>query len=87
MNELENLREHIQAIDKTIIEQLAHRQSIVKEIGRLKAKLGKDILDIEREQALMQYHHQLSLTFALDPTFIERIFEIIMLESKQQQKT
>jgi chorismate mutase len=82
---LKALREKINTIDESIIKLLAERQEISKDIGRLKVEMGVDIVDPERELALLEFHRRLGVTYALSTEFIGHIFNIIIMESRTLQ--
>lgn len=84
--ELEALRKKIDLIDAAIIEKLVARQKLSKEIGQLKAQLGREIVDKEREKYLFHYHEELCARYHLSPTFIKQLFELIILDSQRLQK-
>ncbi|WBV72805.1 chorismate mutase [Legionella pneumophila] len=50
MSTIEELRKQIEQTDAYIIEKLAQRQELSKQIGALKAKEGKKIIDRLREK-------------------------------------
>ena len=51
---LEDLREEIDRIDRSLLELLADRYRTVEEIGRLKARTGKLPLDPAREAGIVR---------------------------------
>ena len=86
MSDLETLRKNIDTIDEDIIKLLAARQGIVQAIGQLKMEMGVSVVDLGREQALAEFHQSLSVRYALSPEFIKRVFDMIILESRQLQQ-
>ncbi len=86
MKTLEALREEIEIIDGTIIEHLAVRKMLSEKIGQLKMEMGKAVFDAEREKHLLEQHRRLSLEYELDPVFVEKLFEMILLYSRDLQK-
>ena len=53
-DELERLRERIDAVDAAILERLNERARIVQEVGRLKASSGAAVYSAEREKAIVE---------------------------------
>ncbi|AEH44803.1 Prephenate dehydratase [Thermodesulfatator indicus DSM 15286] len=51
---LKELRQEIDRVDRTILDCLKRRYSIVKEVGHLKRKLGVEVLDLNRERAVIK---------------------------------
>ncbi|CAM2973560.1 2-methylcitrate synthase [Legionella steigerwaltii] len=86
MTTLEELRTQIEQTDACIIEILAKRQELSKQIGALKSKEGKKILDRSREKQLFEYYDHLSKQYHLQEEFINRLFKIILSNSRKVQK-
>ncbi len=86
MEKLELLRAQIEIIDRTIIEKLAERQAVVYEIGQLKARMGMQITDVERERQLSTFYTDMSLRYKIQPEFIQEIFTLILHHSKELQE-
>ena len=89
MTTIEELREQIKNTDLTIIKSLALRQDLCKKIAQLKKQTGKQIVDIEQEKKNSAFYESLSKEYAIDPNFIARLFELIVINSRtiQLQKT
>lgn len=86
MQKLEQLRKEIEKIDAEMIQKLAQRLKLVKEIGLLKADTGIDVLDENREAQLMRRYRVLCKEHQLDSIFVQRLFEIIFSYSRSVQK-
>ena len=86
MHTLEELRKQIEQTDADIIEILAKRQELSKQIGALKSKEGKKITDRSREKQLFEYYEHLSEQYHLQQEFIYRVFKIIIANSRKVQK-
>ena len=86
MATLNQLRERIKKIDSAIIKKIAERQRLSKEIGLLKHKTRKRIVDLTREQDLMEYYENLCVQYHLQPSIIKRLFKIIIVYSRKLQK-
>lgn len=86
MLSIKQLRKKIDKIDTEIIKKLAERKKISKEIGKLKAKIGKQIKDLKREQQLEELYEKLCTRYKLDPAFVKKLFKTIIKNSRNIQK-
>jgi chorismate mutase len=85
MSTIEKLRAAIEQIDTEIMEKLALRQTISKEIGLLKSKTDQQIVDIDRENQLMTFYEKLSSHYNLQPEFTKQVFKLVIQQSKKIQ--
>jgi prephenate dehydrogenase len=83
---LEQLRARIATVDAEIIEKLAERQKTSRQIGELKSQQGKEIIDISQENKLFEYYEGLSEKYHLQPSFVKRLFKMIIAYSRKVQK-
>lgn len=83
---LEQLREKINQTDTAIIQKLAERQKLSKQVGELKTKTGIAVLDSKREEELMQFYEKLSAQYGIDPEFVKSLFKTIITHSRSLQK-
>jgi chorismate mutase len=86
MRALEGLRKQIDEIDALIIENLAKRQELSKQIGQLKSNHSKDIVDPLREETLFAHYRILSERYQIQANFIKDLFKLIIAHSKKVQK-
>jgi chorismate mutase len=84
-NILENLRSRIDQIDHEILEVLAARNQIVRQIGQYKKENKVTALQISRWSRLMDDRLNLAKKLDLDGEFIKMIFQIIHEDSVGQQ--
>jgi chorismate mutase len=82
---LQELRDEIEIIDALIIQKLAERQALSKEIGLIKHEAGKEITDFAREKLLLQRYEVLCEQYDLEPSFVKRVFKLIILHSRGLQ--
>lgn len=75
-NQLESLRKQIDEIDKSIVNLLAKRMKVVKEVGQLKRENSIPILDKSRWQKVIK----------LKEGYVKKIWEIIHLEALKIEK-
>lgn len=87
MQTIKRLRSQIDRIDENIIKNLAKREKMVIRIGQLKSKSSKKIIDTDREHYLMHLYEKLSLAYALKPSYVKRLFKIIITNSRKLQRS
>ncbi len=78
MQTLVTYREQINQVDKDIIEKLALRQRLSREIGAIKLSQGMEIIDLHREKEQYALYEQLSLEYNLEPEFVKTLFKRII---------
>ncbi len=79
------IRKQIDKIDTQIIELLSERLQLTGEIGVLKGKINKPVIDKEREADLNLRLEKMCLEKGIDPSFIFRLWQLILEESYQVQ--
>ena len=84
-NKLENLRERIDSIDHEIMEVLAQRMGIVRQIGQYKKENKVTALQINRWAQIMEDRANLADKLNLDDAFIKALFQLIHEDSVRQQ--
>jgi len=83
--ELESWREQVDQIDVQITELLAKRAYLAEQIIKVKQQVGQEILQPEREQAVIE--HVLSASHApLKAESIKKIYTCIIEEMRHHQK-
>jgi chorismate mutase len=84
-NKLENLRGRIDTIDHEIMEVLAQRMSIVRQIGQYKKENKVTALQINRWSQIMEDREKLAIKLSLDENFIKALFQLIHEDSVRTQ--
>ena len=84
-NMLDTLRSRIDGIDHEIIEILASRMEIVKQIANYKKQNKVTALQINRWTQIMEDRLNIAHKLNLDETFIKIIFQLIHEDSVRQQ--
>ncbi len=84
-NRLETLRGRIDEIDHEILEILASRMEIVKQIGLYKKQNKVTALQINRWAQIMDDRDRLAKKLSLDETFVKVLFQLIHEDSVRQQ--
>ncbi len=85
--QLNQLRQSIDAIDKQLVDLLTQRLAITAKVGELKQQQGVAVYDPEREQQLIQQRREQALNNGVSPELVEDILRRIMRDSyiSQQQ--
>ena len=84
-NQLEVLRNRIDALDKELLEVLSSRMDIVREIGRYKRENNVTALQINRWAQLMEDRTQLGKKLNLAEAFTKVLFQMIHEDSVRIQ--
>jgi len=85
LSKLEYLRGKIDKIDKDVIDMMAKRMDIAREIGLHKKEQGVTILQSNRWEEIMQSMQKAGKDKGLTEDFITKLFEIIHSESIHHQ--
>ena len=85
--ELHVLRKQIDHIDDQLMELLARRFEVTREVGRLKARQQLSSLDPKREQEKLERIRQQAQELSLNPEFVLRLFEILFAEVVSNHKS
>lgn len=85
MSELEQFRKMIEVFDRDIVQTIAQRMEVARQIGVIKQKEGKPIEDKAREKSIRELHAQWAEEFGVDDEFIDALFGFIIAESRKIQ--
>ena len=83
--QLRELRDQIDAIDRSILELLAQRLRLVMRVGEYKRANNLAIYDAERERDLLARVANAAPT-PLEPAMAQRIFQCVIQESRDLEK-
>lgn len=86
MDEIKQLRSQIDDIDSQLLNLLAKRQEVVKQVGEFKLRRNIPVLDKAREDYLYEYHQKLSTKYNISFDFIRELFAMIMEHSRKIQR-
>ena len=84
---LDMLRNRINKIDNGIISLLSQRQEVSKLVGLYKKQNNIAIHQPKRELELLEKISLISIKNKIDPVFVKKIFKLILIHSKQVQKS
>lgn len=85
LERLDRLREQVSECDRELIEVLARRRGLVREVGKLKARLGFPVTDPRREAAVVRRAAEMARAAGLDEELIRELIWKIMSASRDQQ--
>ncbi|MEQ8767683.1 MAG: 3-deoxy-7-phosphoheptulonate synthase [Planctomycetota bacterium] len=83
---LDDLRKQLDAVDRSILEQLARRKALVEGVVSAKASATDFIRDLSREERLLGDRVQNAKSLGLDATFVTRVFREILDHSVRFQE-
>ena len=82
---LETLRKQIDIVDNQLLEQLAHRMRISREIGSYKKKHNMTVVQTRRYGEILSKRGAQGVLRGMSNDFVKSIFEAIHEESVRQQ--
>ncbi|HIG75124.1 MAG TPA: 3-deoxy-7-phosphoheptulonate synthase [Bacteroidetes bacterium] len=86
MSDLPSLRADLDALDRRLVDALAERQRLVREVATVKADdAGLPLQDADREQALLARIHQLAEDAGVDGYFASTLYRQILRHSVRFQ--
>lgn len=85
-DDLEQLRLRIDQIDVRLLEILAERMSVVRQIGSHKKENGMTLLQIDRWNDIFENQLRNGLSLGLSESMIQDLYRLIHLESIQTQE-
>lgn len=83
---LKEVREKIDILDGVLIEALAQRKDLVKEIADIKKKNSISIADEKRENEIFKKRRRLAKEVGLNQEYVEQLFLLIIKNSREEQK-
>lgn len=82
---LKNFRKMIEVFDRDLIQTIAQRMIVSREIGILKKKNNIPVRDIAREADLTQFHNKCVKDFGADGELVDAVFTLILEASRKSQ--
>ena len=83
---LDELRERLTSLDKSLIKIIGERQSIVNEIGEYKLQVGRASRDFERESAVLDSARSEADRAHIDPDLAEEVIKLLIRSSLTKQE-
>lgn len=82
---LQEARDHIDALDRELVDLLARRTELILRAGRAKAELGLPVHDPVREVSQLQARRAWAQDVGLDPQGVEDVFRSVLRASRSAQ--
>ena len=86
MDDLQQLRQALSALDVQLLEMVANRQKIVAEIGRVKSAAGRGTRDFAREKVVLELARKTAVSAGLDASIGEELFRLLIRISLAAQE-
>jgi len=83
---IEEIRAEITQIDEEIIELIAQRQKLAKNIAAVKHEAGIPVHDNQRKNDVLDYVMRQALANKIDPAPIRTIFETLISMNEKEQR-
>ena len=84
--DLEELRSHLSAVDRQLVELIAERQKIVADIGRSKRTTGTGTRDYKREKDVLDMGRAQAVELGVDPDIVENLLTLLIRTSLESQE-
>jgi len=81
---LEEIRKKLDSVDKKIIDMIAARMELVKEISQIKKDKNMPLYDKEREKEVLKNIKLYAEEQGIDTTFIEDVFKLVIFYMRQK---
>jgi chorismate mutase-like protein len=81
MSNLEDLRKQIDDIDAAIVELLAQRMEVCREVADVKSHSGTTVIQPQRVRDVLTSRRQWAIDNDVDPDFADQIFRTILAET------
>lgn len=81
MAELSDLRSRIDAIDRAIVELLADRMDVCRDVAELKESNGTAVIQPARVREVLATRRQWAIDAGVEPDFAEQLFRTLLAET------
>lgn len=81
MADLSNLRGRIDAIDRAIVELLADRMEVCREVAEMKEASGTAVIQPQRVRDVLASRRQWAIDAGVEPDFTEQLFRTLLAET------
>jgi len=85
--ELDELREHIDRLDREILRILAERMSLIPKVAEYKKKHNVERYQPEREKLILEDKQKLAKQLNLSSELVEDIFKRIIMDSHRIEES
>src|SRR5437773_7030423 len=83
--DLDKLRQNLDQVDEELINLVAKRMDVVRELIKIKSRKSDGIKDSERERAVMQHIEKVARDHNISAPFARKLFREIMNYSLSEQ--
>jgi chorismate mutase/prephenate dehydrogenase len=83
---LEELRQRLSDVDRSLVDLIAQRQRIVAEVGAHKIENSVPTRDYEREKEVLKAARGRALGLGVDPDVVEQVMQLLIRSSLTQQE-
>ena len=83
---IDRLRKQIDKIDSQLLRLISKRMKVAKKIGIYKKKNNMKVVDLQRERKVLDKISQKARKLRVDPHLSRKLFKLMILESRKQQK-
>lgn len=81
MTELSDLRKSIDAIDAALVQLLADRMQVCRDVAELKENTGAAVIQPQRVRDVLATRRQWAIDAGVDPDFAEQLFRTLLSET------
>ena len=81
MSDLNSLRKKIDEIDAAIVDLLAQRMAVCKDVAAVKAQTATAVMQPQRVREVLSMRRQWAIDKQVDPDFTEQLFRILLAET------
>jgi chorismate mutase len=85
-DELDRLRERIQALDRELVSLVGERRTLVLAVGRLKEKLGLPVLDPPQEARVVRRVAEMAREMGTDEELVRDVIWRIIASARAEQE-
>ncbi len=84
VDQLTKWRQQIDQIDQALLEQLALRKQVVRQVMQWKLSHQKPLLDLKREQQMIKILKAKAKNLGLDEGLVENLYQQILIDAKKE---
>ena len=81
LSDLNSLRKKIDEIDAAIVDLLAQRMAVCKDVAAVKAQSATAVMQPQRVREVLSMRRQWAIDKQVDPDFTEQLFRILLAET------
>ena len=86
MAKIDDIRKAINELDDTLLDAISSRLELMPAVIKYKQQMNLPILDEKREEAVLEKKMRQAQERGMNPAFVEKLYKLIIDESKRIQK-